>query len=512
MNKNKPGILALLICISMLLTSCQGQVPTSDTDPATTLPPAVQKYVAPIGDAALEYTASATLYLPRLSGFLLEAIETEAAFSAARPDAESLVRALLNQPSNKSVSAVGGNVKLSLYGVNPVEVSRNVATVNLSASALQMDRKSYFLSCQAITNTLTELPEIDYVNFLVVDRAVGLDIANTLPMGSLSRNTESDIGAAYEQMLLRRVDVTETAAEKSLTSTVTLYFPHAKAPGILSEVRSCTFRNQLIPDMIVTLLHELAAGSQQGIDTPALPLLADMLSEAPKVVESEENGKLIELNFAYNLDEMLLGNHLSRSSCMASICYTLCTFFPGISGIRVTIGEQPVETLMLTDHFESSVVFPNQVQQRKDFASLLYDECTLVLPDENGEKLVELKRPVPYYQADNPRTELLELAKGPLAQDSLTSVMAIMPKEGIVDADIIGLALDDGTLLVNFSAAFANESQEYDLHQEQLLAYALVNTLCQHPQVQLVHFFLSGKPFEGFSGEIFWESDFAPMY
>lgn len=78
-----------------------------------------------------------------------------------------------------------------------------------------------------IANTLTTLPEIEWVNFLVVDRPVGLDIANTLPMGAFSATTAQDIGAAYEQLLSRRVDSGSDASLKPLTSNVTLYFPSA---------------------------------------------------------------------------------------------------------------------------------------------------------------------------------------------------------------------------------------------------------------------------------------------
>ena len=46
---------ALLLAL-LLLCSCSGQVPVSATEPTLTLPPVEQKYSAPVGDAALEYT------------------------------------------------------------------------------------------------------------------------------------------------------------------------------------------------------------------------------------------------------------------------------------------------------------------------------------------------------------------------------------------------------------------------------------------------------------------------
>lgn len=510
MKHTKRSLLALLLCLT--LSGCSAQVPTSDTEPTLTLPPAEQEYAAPIGDAALEYTASATLYLPMYHNTLLGTIQKDVTFSAARPDAESLVRALLSQPETGSLSSLGGGVKLALYGVSPVEQSRNVVTVNLAASALQMDRKALYIACQAITNTLTELNGIDYVNFLVVDRAIGMDVANTLPMGTFSRSIGTDLGTAYDQLLLRRVDVTQTADTKPLSSEVTLYFPHLHSAGILSEVRTCSFSNQLPENMVVTLLQELSAGSRNGLNAPQLPLLADMLLTKPEVVDTEESGQLITLNFAYTLDEMLNAHGVSRAGCMAAICYTLCTYFPGISGIKVTIGEQPVETLMLTEHFESSVTFHHQVLRRSDFAPLLYDECHLTFASNDGDKLVSVVRPVPYYHARHPRTLLQELAKGPKPCDSHQDTKAIMLPDAIDDASIIGLALEGSTLLVNLSAKFREAFTGETEQDERMMAYAIVNTLAQSRRIQLVQLFLAGNPFEGFGNGIFWESSFAPMY
>mgnify|MGYP002740589128 FL=1 len=261
--KGKKRALALLLAALLPgLCACQAGngLPASEASPEITLPPAVQSYVAPIGDAALEYTADATLYLPRHSGSRLTAVVSPVTFSASRPRAESLVRALLNHSGTSTAAALGGNVKLALYGANPVEVSRNAATVNLAASALQLNRGDLYIAFQAIANTLTELKEIDYVNFLIVDHPVGLDVANTLPMGSFSRSLSEDLSSVYEQRLSRRVGLNESAEDKSLSANVTLYYPLAGTPGLLSEVRSLSFANQKPSDMIVQIMRELSKG------------------------------------------------------------------------------------------------------------------------------------------------------------------------------------------------------------------------------------------------------------
>lgn len=512
MKRNVKAFLSVLLCLGLACSGCSKKPPASDTEPSITLPPVQQPYTAPIGDALLEYSAPATLYLPRYGSNVLGSVLKQVSFSAARPQSESLVRALLNQQETSTHTSLGGGVKLSLYGVNPVEQSRNAATVNLGASALQMDRKALYIACQAITNTLTELSEIDHVNFLVVDRAVGMDVANTLPMGAFSRSIGTDSGAAYEQLMQRRVDVTEAASDKPLNADVTLYFPLAHTPGILSEVRNCSFSNQLPEDMIVVLLQEMSRGSMENINTPQLPLLADLLVNKPKVVDTDENGRLIELDFAYNLDEMLAANNISQANCMASLCHTLCTFFPGISGIRVTVGDKPIESVMLTEQLESTITFAGQVQKRSDYASLLYDLCELSLINAEDSRLTVVERPVPFYQADHPRMMLIELSKGPQPYDLPKDTLPVMAEDIVKDAAIIGLSLADNVLLVNFSDAFLDVFAGEDAEQERLLAYALTNTLCGSSLVEQVQFFVSGKPFTGFTGTIVWETRFSPLF
>ena len=515
MKGKKRALSLLLAALLPGLCACQAgsSLPASEASPEITLPPAVQSYVAPIGDAALEYTADATLYLPRHSGSRLTAVVSPVTFSASRPRAESLVRALLNHSGTSTAAALGGNVKLALYGANPVEVSRNAATVNLAASALQLNRGDLYIAFQAIANTLTELKEIDYVNFLIVDHPVGLDVANTLPMGSFSRSLSEDLSSVYEQRLSRRVGLNESAEDKSLSANVTLYYPLAGTPGLLSEVRSLSFANQKPSDMIVQIMRELSKGaSVSEIDSPPLNLLVEMLTGDPEVAYSDElGGSVITLNFSYSLNDMLEKANVSRANCMASLCYTLCSFFPAASGVTVTIGEQPVETLMLTDSFTSSIVFTDQVMKRADFAPLLCDLCTLYFADGEGRGLQASRRPVVYYQKQNPRALLLELSKGPQPYDEVPGLAAVMPVGSLSDADILGLALSGRTVLVNFAPAFLEAGQGMDGQQERLFVYAMTNTLCENQTIGSAAYFVSGAVPESNSGEIYWGGEFYPL-
>lgn len=506
--KSKAPLAWLLLC-GLALSSCAGSIPLRPEPSAITLPPVQSGYVAPIGDAALEYAGEAALFLPRADNTRLSSLTQAIPHSVAKPQAESVTRALLAHEGSGALASLGGAVKLSLYGVNPVEISRDVVTVNLSASALQLDRKAFFVACQAIANTLTSLPGIHYVNILVMDRAIGLDIAGALPMGSLSRSLGEDVGALYEQLLSQRVKTGEDAAAKDLTAPVTLYFPLAQVDGMLPEVRTCSFESQVPGDMALRLLEELAAGPRQVERSPALPQLRTLLTASPEVTDAPEGGgKLITLRFGRDFDDMLAGLELNRATVMASICYTLSTFIPGIAGVRFYIGQDKVQNVLLRDSVNQvAILFNEAVQHRGDYSAFLMDVATLYFASQDQQKLLEVERPMPYYLARNPRALVLELAKGPQPFDSQPSYPLLSPG-GLRDSDLVGFSLHDTTLLVNFAPHFALVGQGFSAQQDRLLAYGLVNTLCSISRIRRVCFFVAGEWPKGFSGAIQWAGEF----
>lgn len=513
LQKRIPLLLLCLFCL-LVLCSCAASngLPITDIEPSVTLPPAQLHDAAPIGDASLEHAQSVTLYLPSHDGISLTAIETEVSYSPTRPKAETLVRALLAHSATKEAATLGGNVHLSLYGTSPVEVSRDIATINLSASALQLDREKLFLACQAIANTLTQLPELSYVNFLVVDKPIGLDVSNTLPMGALGYSPAQDLGAVYEQMLSRRVDSNDKPESTPLSANVALYFSLNETQGMVGEVHAMSFENQVFADMVTAILRELATGPKdETILSPSLPLLADLLSASPVLRSSAETGEnVIELDFAHNLVDMLEAYGISRKQCLASLSYTFTTFFPNVSGVSVSINGSPLEEDSLAEE-ETDSKGEKQVHARAEFSDMLYDYCTLYFASETDDALIASRRPIPYYQTTHPRILLKELSRGPQLCDSHPELHPVMNSFDFNDTTILGFSFSDGTLLANFSPAFSSIGENMEPEEERLLAYAMVNTLCMDEHIKSVCFFQSGSQFDGFTGEIYWAGLFYPL-
>ncbi len=507
----KKCFLLVLLLLGLLVFGGCSVSPTQTQTVQATLPPIELSYVAPIGDAALEYELLSTLYLPDYSHTYLTAVNTMVTYSVSRPPAESLIRALLNFAGDPTASSIGGDVQLSLYGANPVEISLDTATVNLGASALQLDRESFYVACQAITNTLTASQEIQYVNILVVDKPVGLDIANQLPMGTLRQVTGEDLSATYNQLLAYRTQAAQDPDNAS-SATVTIYHPLSNSDGIVAHVHSCSFEDQSFTTIATTLLRQISLGLSGDIVTPSLPLLTEMLEAEPELIySSTAGGQVITFAFSHQLDDMLSTYDITRTQAVACLTYTFCTYFPNILGIEVTIGSQAVETLMLTDSFTSSITFEEGLLERADFASLLYDTATLYFANENQTALIETLRPLPFYQKNNPRALLVELVKGPLNGDSVTDLLPVMAVDALTDADLLGFSLTDTELVVNLAATFLTQGDNLDENKERLLTYAIVNTLCLHPQVESICFYIAGEQIDSLGGTLDWQGRFYPM-
>ena len=503
---------AILLTACLALTGCQPSVPVISGETGVvqaTLPPPPIQYEPPIGDAGLEYDTVATLFLPRVDGVRLIAQQVKVTLPAGRHGAEAVLRALLDHPGNAAVSPLSKSVRLQLAGVNPVEVSRDVATVNLAPSAHQLEPREFYTVCQAIANTLTELSDIRYVNVLVAGAQVGLDISASLPMGTLQRRTGEDTNALWEQAEAQRVLLSEDASVRRLSTTATLYFPARQGTGILPEVRSVSFEGQTPVQMVAGLLQELSRGAEYLGNVPTLPDLSKLLVEPPAVSDISGGGRKVTLRFFQDLNEALIASDVARSACMASLTYTLTTFLPGVVAVEVYIGEEQIlDVKPRSVYTQQTINFKNGLQTRSDYGALLLAYCRLYFAAENG-KLTAVNRPVPYFEAKNPRYLLLQLNEGPRPYDTVAGLKGVFPA-GLKDADLLGIGLTGDTLLVHFSDAVRAASSSLTGGEERQMIYAIVNTLCENPVVSRVRFYVAGTQPETLAGEIYLPGEFLP--
>ena len=496
--------LAWILCLAMvfLASGCHSSV-VSPAQTASTLPPPETGYIAPAGDMLLDYTATVALYLPSTDGQKLLAHYTELSLSHDRHSADAIVRALIAFPGNSELRPLGNGISLSLYGAQPVEVSGGVCTVNLSASALQLDQDDFYTVCLALASTLCELPDIHAVNVLVADQAVGMDISSILPMGCLTAHPGESLPALWEQLLSRRTPLGESPAAVATTASAALYFPLADGSGVIPETHALSFPGQTPQQLAQTLLTALSGGAlyTQGVCT--MPDINSMLVYPPSASDLEGGGRLLTLQFIGDLDQRLAAAGVDPACFIASVTQTLLTFIPAVAAVDIYVGASPLTTVYSPHHSEIQLHLGRV--RRTTFKPFQMDQVTLYMTD--GSALIPVQRTVAAAGAASPRTLVTLLMNGVSPAEAALGLLSPIPA-GLGDDDILGVAIAGDTLLLNLSSRFAGVIAGLDAAQEQQLCYAIVNTLCHEKGVRRVVFFFDGQSVDKLSGTLSWGGEF----
>lgn len=501
MNNGRMLRLVCLLCACLVLAGCAGRenIPAA----GVTLPPVANLGNAPENDMNQSYDQTVLLYLPSLDGTRLIAVPETIRLSASRHSAEALCEALLSYGATETTASLGGENELSLSNTDAVEVSGNVATVSLAASALRLTHEELFTVGQALANTLCQFGDVSFVNVLIAGVQPGLDIAASLPAGCFQPNTREELGTLWA-----RASAPKTAARRAISAA--LYYPAPAGKGILCEARTLSFSEITPGAMAVTLLEALSAGAEYLPSVPRCPELSGLLLGEPTVEETGGMRRLV-LRFGEALNANLLEAGITRSVMMASLVCTLTTFLPGLDGVEVQIGSERITSLTPSGTLigaGETISFSNGLMRRRDFSSFLLAHCTLYFADAQG-MLIQVYRPIPFYETRSARALLNQLMLGPQNYDSVSGLWDVLP-QGLRDADLLGVALEGDTLLLNFSAQLTALASGMDETQERCMVYAIVNTLSQLPGVKRVRFYILGEQPDSFAGALFLPGDFLP--
>ena len=490
-----------LLSVCFLLTGCAAREPAPAAQ--LTLPPAQNRRTAPENDTQQNYNQTVILYLPSLDGTQLLAVPQSASLSLSRHWARTACEMLLNHPGTDTTVPVGGEVSLALSETDPVEVSGQVATVSLAASALRLSHEQLFTVGQALANTLGQYGDIQYVNVLIAGAQPGMNIAATLPAGCFQPNSREDLASLWS-----RSSAPMTAGRRSFAAA--LYYPAPSGKGILCEGRTLSFSDPDVSGMALTLLDGLSMGAETLPNVPRCPYFRGLLREKPTISESGGVRRLV-LRFTENMNAALISAGITRSVMMASLCCTLTTFLPGIEGVEVQIGDERITTLTPSGTYNGageSMTFADGLMRRRDFSGFLLAECTLYFADADG-KLRKIQRPVPFYEACNVRSLVEQLMAGPQPFDSRTGLSGLFP-QGTRSADLLGAAFEDGAALLNFSASFRELCQGMAEDAERRLIYGLTDTLCELPGVRRAALFIQGEQPDTLAGAVYLPGDFLP--
>lgn len=475
----KKRCLAIALCFLLLpaLTGCVSDLLVEKESTGDTLPDVRPGPSAPVGDSQSDRRVSAVLYLPDAELTRLTAQDRTVSVEAGDSLEKAVVDALLAE-INASDFRPGQSVSLAPVS-NAVEVTRDLVTVNLGTSARALGSEALFALRMAITNTLTTLTDINYVNILINGRDPGLDVRMLLPTGVLSRYPSTDISAQLTQVSVQR-----SATDGELQKTVALYFPSEDGEMLLGEVRDVTFSSRDLALYAQVLLEELQIGPLQSGMRAIVPP-QDYFERSPSLTVVNGTDRYMEIYLREETDDYLLLNGGTRAQLLGSICYTLTSFIPELEGIVAYIGGETVTSLTLADG--STWSSPTARLTRETFASFAADMCTVYFPLADGTGLRAVQRPIAQNQRTQPRALLRELMDPP----SDPSFSPALP-QSVSDADILGLQITSDTALVNLSDAFAAACAGMTAQQERDMIYAIVNTLTELGGVARVRLYVDG--------------------
>jgi len=496
------GLTALMMLF--VLSSCSRQTAWENDAGEWKLPEARAEYDAPDGDRISGEEGLWTLYLPGKNGLNLVAQHVTARTDLLLSERlEAVVTELLNFPSNSYVDALGGDIQLSLAGENAIEYSSGVVTVNLASSALGLSYRAFYIVSLALASTLCELDEVRCVNVLAAGQSVGLDTTGGLPMGSLVAHPGENLPVLWEQMEAKKTPLGNNAEETPLTSYLTLYYPLEDGDGVICENRTLTFEGQSATQLTLEILENLSHGAMYVTGVAQMPDLVDMMIHEPLASDLADGGKMITLSFREGAETEWMEQGVDPACLIAAICDSLTTFIPGLTGVAIRVGDKPL-TALNSEYF-GEIATQGGLLRRSQFSAFLMGRAAVYF-QRNG-MLVPCEKNVDRLLADSPREQLTALIDGPGAADLAAGMESTLP-EALGADDILAIALEGDTLLVNLSESFRAEIQSWGREKETLLCYSMVNTLCEGCGVKKVCFFFEGEQVDSIAGEICWSGTF----
>ena len=223
--------------------------------------------------------------------------------------------------------------------------------------------------------------------------------------------------------------------------------------------------------------------------------LRTMLLMAPEVTTLSSGRQSAAINFIPDALQKISGAGIDPVCFFAALTMTLTSYIPSLEQVVYRVGDSALTSLYSTIH--GTIVLPGGMMTRANFGGLLTDEAVCYL--SNGEKLRQGRLNLPASEACSPRALLT----------------AVLATEGfparLTEDDVLGVAIADDTVLVNFSAHMADAIRASRLNQR-MMAYQLTGALVQRYPVRRVRFFFDGEAKNTLDGDVMWAGEFLMDY
>ena len=304
-------------------------------------------------------------------------------------------------------------------------------------------------------------------------------------------------------MEAKRTPLQKDESKNPLNALATLYYPLPDSRGVGCTVRMVNFDGQTPRQLALGLISAVSDVRRSMAGGQNFPELRSLLLHDPVTSELEGGTRLLTLSLREDANALLAEARTDLACFAAAMTYTMTTFIPGISAVCIRIGDKPI-TELKTKRFNAVTALGGLVT-RAAVEPFLTSSVTVYFA-RNGI-LCECERPIARKSADSMRAQLCALMEGPDTTEQEEGIVATLPS-AVREDDILGISVEDDTLLVNLSESFRAEIQAQGETAETLICYSMVNTLCKNTGMKRVRFFFEGEQVEYVAGVIYWAGEF----
>ena len=491
---NRRKLLALFAAAALALSACAGPEGASQDGANVSLPnppPDLERQI--LGDSAVSEAQEVTLY--RASDGTMELTTVTRTIRAGADG--SLLRSVLEE----LLSGLPGGGSLLLGGaqatLEDLEFGSGLATVRLSIdAAVNRSDQDYLLLCASIADTLLGVDGVEAVNILTGSRSNPIC---ALPMGAITAQI-NNVPAIYAQIQSER-DRFLSEGLATLERTACLYFPALGGQYLLPETRRLVFTDA---DYASALIQALCDGPRTRICCfSAVPANLELLNEAPRLSVTSDGERVLDLQLSSVLSNYLALSGVEPWQFYGSLVLTLTSFLPELDAVRVAVDGKYVTECDMVTHLAS---FPDGRMRRSDFAPCVGAGAYLYFSDGSGE-LVRSECAISQASAISAGSILSAMIN--LHGSYLPNLNSVFP-EGIGAEDVLGIAVEGRTAVVNLSGNFYSQCQSMNEAQERALVYAMVNALAELDSIGAVRFLVEGRQVDSLVGSVYLRTALMP--
>lgn len=458
-----------------------------NNDIVSSLPePETAAPLAPIGDSRADRAISVSVYYADDTLSRLKPTVRSVTISSDMTLEEAVARAVMDEPGEDGLRTLGA----SDIQILSVEVSRGIATVDLSIDARRLDAQRMHMLRAALVNSLLDTGNVSAVNVLIDGCE---ECILQLPAGAMGR-FDCDLNAVWQAALDEEAGFTGSASSDALERTATLYFGSSGGEYLLPETHRLSVSGG---DYLGAIISELMRGPDDTNDCARLlPSSSQYMREAPEIITSSDGSKIAVISLKGAAGDYFDRNGISTAQAFGSMTRSICGFVPNVDGVLYDI-----DGIVVNELYDSQgrlmYTFADGIMRRSDFDSLVGDTATLYYPASDCSAVVPVCVAMPRYDVDNPRA-LLKL----LMQQPLSAGLSRATPDIVTDADALGVRVENDQVLINLSGAFYQACQGLTSGRARTMVYAIVNTMCQMDGISGVRFYFDGERVESLASTI----------